>query len=168
MLEEVRVLVTKKKGRPYWTAYYVHPVTGKQKSQSTGELKRRDAERWAATSMQRARIPAWIGIGTAGVAAVILPIAYDMASIAIFGCGLLASLVFCLRVMGQPTRFRWGIHAANFWGLSAVAFAVHVHDVSPLLNPNHRCKLLWSGGHLHWPSFASLTHNRPQTWWHPT
>ncbi|EAQ79709.1 tyrosine-type recombinase/integrase [Blastopirellula marina] len=47
-MEDIKVLITQRDDRKFWQAYYVDPITGKQKFKSTGETSKREAERAAA------------------------------------------------------------------------------------------------------------------------
>ncbi|MHC2066565.1 tyrosine-type recombinase/integrase [Bremerella sp. T1] len=46
-MEDIKVLITKREGRPFWMAYYVDPITGKQKFRSTKTTSKRDADKFA-------------------------------------------------------------------------------------------------------------------------
>lgn len=48
-MKAIKVIVIRRKGRPYFEAQWVDPVTGKKRRESTGSDRRRDAERFAAT-----------------------------------------------------------------------------------------------------------------------
>lgn len=46
-MEDITVLITQRKNRRFWTAYYVDPLNGKQIARSTKATTRKDAERFA-------------------------------------------------------------------------------------------------------------------------
>ncbi|PQO44218.1 tyrosine-type recombinase/integrase [Blastopirellula marina] len=46
-MEDIKVLITQRDGRKFWQAYYVDPISGKQKFRSTKATSKRDAERFA-------------------------------------------------------------------------------------------------------------------------
>lgn len=48
-MKAIKVIVIRRKGRPYFEAQWTDPVTGKKRRESTGSDRRRDAERFAAT-----------------------------------------------------------------------------------------------------------------------
>lgn len=46
-MEDIKVLITKREGRRFWQAYYIDPISGKQKFRSTGTTSKRDADKFA-------------------------------------------------------------------------------------------------------------------------
>lgn len=46
-MEDIKVLVTKRDGRRFWMAYYIDPITGKQKFRSTKATTKREADKFA-------------------------------------------------------------------------------------------------------------------------
>lgn len=46
-MEDIKVLVTKREGRKFLMAYYIDPITGKQKFRSTKTTVKRDADKFA-------------------------------------------------------------------------------------------------------------------------
>lgn len=46
-MEDIKVLVTKREGRRFWMAYYIDPISGKQKFRSTKTTNKRDADKFA-------------------------------------------------------------------------------------------------------------------------